>query len=507
MDFRLLSPNSKAVAAERRRAQANPAAIRFFQNIHHKKKGWVRPVDLKMLLISVLRVNISDQGFKALMSTPLYVSLFGSSGTKRVSLKQLRMKVENSNKASVRIPKQRHSQAANYSAPSNNVPPRRAHLMLKKCLLSSCRKEWYTEPIVRTNKRINRKTIAPNEFGKRKNLLDYDLNGNAAGSLRWHNAAGSSSLSTTKRTRTNYGLREYKTRDLTVCGTKDILDWDAVGTRDAILAKRGVKMTAEQAQVQVSDTMRMHFGSITKAFRAADADKNGSLSPRELRCMLTRLGIQVSDSEFRKFLDKYDDVVQDGKIDFQEFSSKFGGRNSLSGIGKGYKSATRSGTRSGRSCRFSAEQALHLLAKKLKMHFHGVTAAFRAVDRNHDGKVTWMELRDMLRHWQIMMSDDEYMRLVQKVTASFGAGQRTSCVTLEQFKKSVLGVAVAGGKNDLGMMDRHNYTLMHSIRNKKRRARKADKTSLPGLGDDVEPNRRSHNSSQFGSSKVALPVI
>ena len=156
MDFRLLSPNSRAVAAERRRAQANPAAIRFFQNIHHKKvcpislfstspsifsqnrfltmqKGWVRPVDLKMLLISVLRVNISDQGFKALMSTPLYVSLFGSSGTKRVSLKQLRMKVENSDKASVRIPKQRHSQAANYSAPNNHVPPRRAHLMLKKC--------------------------------------------------------------------------------------------------------------------------------------------------------------------------------------------------------------------------------------------------------------------------------------------------------------------------------------------------------------------------------------
>jgi len=498
MDFRLLSPNSRAVAAERRKAQANPAAIRFFQNIHHKKKGWVRPVDLKMLLISVLRVNISDQGFKALMSTPLYVSLFGSSGTKRVSLKQLRMKVENSDKASVRIPKQRHSQAAKYSAPSNNVPPRRAHVILKKCLLSSCRKEWYTESIVRTNKNY-RKPIAPNEFGKRKNLLDYDLNGNAAGSLRWHNAAGSSSLSAASRVRTSYGLREYKTRDLTVCGTKDVLDWDAVGARN------GVKMTAAQAQVQVSDTMRMHFGSITKAFRSVDADKNGSLSPRELRCMLTRLGIQVSDSEFRKFLDKYDDVLQDGKIDFQEFASKFGGRNSLSGIGKGYKSPMRTGTRSGRSCRFSAEQALHLLAKKMKMHFRGVTSAFLAADRNHDGKLTWLELREMLQHWQIMMSDSEYMRLVQKVTASFGTGQRTSCVTLEQFKKSVLGVAVAAG-NDPGMLDRHkDYILMHSIRNKKRRARKPDKTSLPGLGDNVE--RRSHKSSRFGSSKVALPVI
>ena len=47
--------------------------------------------------------------------------------------------------------------------------------------------------------------------------------------------------------------------------------------------------------------------------------------------------------------------------------------------------------------------------------------------------------------------------------------------------------------------------VIHSIRNKKRRARKPDKTSLPGLGDNVE--RRSHKSSRFGSSKVALPVI
>ena len=144
-------------------------------------------------------------------------------------------------------------------------------------------------------------------------------------------------------------------------------------------------------------------------------------------------------------------MVQDGKIDFQEFSSKFGGKNSLSGMGESYKSPTRSG----RSCRFSAEQALHLLAKKMKTHFRGVTETFLAVDRNHDGKVTWMELREMLRHWQIMMSDSEYMRLVQKVTASFGAGQRTSCVTLEQFKKSVLGVAVAAG-NDPGVLDRRN---------------------------------------------------
>ena len=95
-----------------------------------------------------------------------------------------------------------------------------------------------------------------------------------------------------------------------------------------------------------------------------------------------------------------------------------------------------------------------MLAKKMKSHFRNVTSAFLAADRNHDGKLTWLELRGMLQQWQIMMSDSEYMRLVQIVTASFGAGQRTSCVTLDQFKKSVLGVAVAAA-HDTGMLDRH----------------------------------------------------
>jgi len=222
--------------------------------------------------------------------------------------------------------------------------------------------------------------------------------------------------------------------------------------------------------------MRLNFGSITKAFRTADTDKNGGLSPRELRCMLTRMGIAVSDSEFNKFLDKYADVLHDGKIGFQAFASKFGGTKSNSNKQKSRYPYSH------RSCRFSAEQALQLLSKKMKSHFRNVTEAFRSADKNHDGRLTWLELREVLRHWQIMMSDSEYMRLVQKVVASFGAGQRTSCVTLDQFKKSVLGVAVAAG-NDPGLLSRRRENMMlHKILDKKRPVH-PDKTSLPGLGE------------------------
>ena len=319
-------------------------------------------------------------------------------------------------------------------------------------ILSSCRKEWYTRPLSRHLEGKYSKPVPPKAFAKIRNDLDYDYNGHVATSLRWGTAAGSSPLITERRVRTGYGRKVYKTRDLTGGGAKGVMDWDAVG----------VNMTADQAQVHISDTMRLHFGSITKAFRTVDTDKNGGLSPRELRCMLTRMGIEVSDSEFNKFLDKYADVLHDGKIGFQAFASKFGGtkNNSLRGMGSSNKQKSRY-PYSHRSCRFSAEQALQLLSKKMKSHFRTVTEAFRSADKNHDGRLTWLELREVLQHWQIMMSDSEYMRLVQKVIASFGAGQRTSCVTLEQFKKSVLGVAVAAG-NDPGLFARHRENMSES---------------------------------------------
>merc|ERR1712187_830020 len=97
-----------------------------------------------------------------------------------------------------------------------------------------------------------------------------------------------------------------------------------------------------------------------------------------------------------------------------------------------------------------------------------------------------------------------------------GAGQRTSCITLEQFKKSVLGAAVAAA-HDPGMLDRHkDYMIMHSIRNKKR-SKAPYKTSLPGLGDSLDTDAWGHpkgyskskstKHSRAAPNKVVFPVI
>ena len=46
------------------------------------------------------------------------------------------------------------------------------------------------------------------------------------------------------------------------------------------------KMTAHQAAKEVKKKLRLNFKSLATAFRQADADKSGGISPRELRCMV-----------------------------------------------------------------------------------------------------------------------------------------------------------------------------------------------------------------------------
>ena len=46
------------------------------------------------------------------------------------------------------------------------------------------------------------------------------------------------------------------------------------------------KMSANQAAKEVRKKLRLYFKNLANAFRAADADKSGSISPREFRVMV-----------------------------------------------------------------------------------------------------------------------------------------------------------------------------------------------------------------------------
>ena len=69
------------------------------------------------------------------------------------------------------------------------------------------------------------------------------------------------------------------------------------------------KMTAHQAAKEVKQKLRLNFKSLATAFRQADTDKSGGISPRELRCMVHWGGVTLRDVEIRKLF--CDQLVHD----------------------------------------------------------------------------------------------------------------------------------------------------------------------------------------------------
>ena len=91
----------------------------------------------------------------------------------------------------------------------------------------------------------------------------------------------------------------------------------------------------------------------------------------------------------------------------------------------------------------TAEQAMVIVKRKLGEHYKSVTAAFRKIDRNHNGKVSYRELRSMLRGWNLDLNDAEFMRFVQKIQRGLQGKGGDNDITVQQFCHSVLGKAVA----------------------------------------------------------------
>lgn len=63
---------------------------------------------------------------------------------------------------------------------------------------------------------------------------------------------------------------------------------------------------------------RLREESVKKAFKDADRDKSGELSRREVRAILPKLGIDISDEEVAKLFKKVDESG-DGQLQFREF--------------------------------------------------------------------------------------------------------------------------------------------------------------------------------------------
>ena len=232
-----------------------------------------------------LKLQVSDAVIEALLSAKTYVNLFGRSRTGRIKLKRFRKIILEvcfrfcwfsgvlSHLLHISHTSQRKQAGLPRKTPNAiGVAVQKLHQQIQKCVKTSCNRKMFEA----LDKAAADKLKDPKvRHGRRK--TDFGCKGGAHIAL--------------------YGSPARKPIEK--------------------------QMSAHQAADEVKKKLRINFKSLTAAFRAADKDKSGSISPRELRVMLTRLGITVSDVEFTKFLRHYDDVLaDDGKIDFREFRQK-----------------------------------------------------------------------------------------------------------------------------------------------------------------------------------------
>jgi Ca2+-binding EF-hand superfamily protein len=150
--------------------------------------------------------------------------------------------------------------------------------------------------------------------------------------------------------------------------------------------------------------------SIRDIFRSFDLDHNGFVDHMEFRKGLQRLGVQLTVNEFERLVG-YVDKDKDGEIDYQEFSSLIG----LQEDGDSRGGSVYGGEHEKKSATARKEMSLvRLIGEKLAQKKGTVREMFRELDENHDGSLSFDELKNGCARFGLALDDTEIEMIRQK---------------------------------------------------------------------------------------------
>lgn len=86
-----------------------------------------------------------------------------------------------------------------------------------------------------------------------------------------------------------------------------------------------------EAPKQPEDVVQAQLETLKKLFAEADADKNGSLNPREIHAVYTKLGFKFNEVQ-AQFITKIADANADGQLQFDEFCHLYGFLADINGL-------------------------------------------------------------------------------------------------------------------------------------------------------------------------------
>jgi Ca2+-binding EF-hand superfamily protein len=202
-----------------------------------------------------------------------------------------------------------------------------------------------------------------------------------------------------------------------------------------IMAPKPQQLNAEEADKLFKDKLSMASTEVRTAFRKIDQDQSGSLDHAEFRRMLSIFNIEMNDTEFRKMIGKYD--PDNNGVCYREFIAAFASEmqaSSINGGGiqklfegqrvmeekrqkeshAGSDSLIQSQLKDNSIKKMPAWKVDKLFKEKIALMTNEVRKAFRKMDADNSGVLEHNEIREMLAHMNLVMSDEEFKKLMLK---------------------------------------------------------------------------------------------
>eukprot|EP00698_Gefionella_okellyi_P008576 TRINITY_DN212_c1_g1_i1.p1 TRINITY_DN212_c1_g1~~TRINITY_DN212_c1_g1_i1.p1 ORF type:complete len:1273 (+),score=360.04 TRINITY_DN212_c1_g1_i1:159-3977(+) len=213
--------------------------------------------------------------------------------------------------------------------------------------------------------------------------------------------------------------------------------------------QRGAKLDVAEKQHQVEqqkmlrnvrDKISGKSATLRKVFRDFDEDHNGTISRTELRAGLTALGVPLSDPEFDSLVHVVD-ADDSGSIDYDEFAKVFNAVDtpvmtdaerdrifdeyrkrartfSVAGNGGAMETTKQSGRRTRKAQQDAIDaDIVKKVAEATMRNPNQIRAAFKRLDRDYDGKISYAEFRRGLCNMKVGISEAELQRLILKCDA------------------------------------------------------------------------------------------
>ncbi|XP_053398276.1 EF-hand calcium-binding domain-containing protein 6-like [Mercenaria mercenaria] len=174
-------------------------------------------------------------------------------------------------------------------------------------------------------------------------------------------------------------------------------------------------MSFREIEIEFRKRMRDNYVNLKKAFMVFDTHLDGFVSVDDLQSILTQFTIPMSKQLFAQMMEKCG-VRATGRIGWEDFLEKFQepmmtGNGQTLPIRPNHKFfPVKEGIQT-----VEVDEIWKLLYKHVQSNYGSFKQAFLQFDVNRKGRVSRMELRNILEKFHIRLQDDQFKQLMEKI--------------------------------------------------------------------------------------------